>query len=225
MEKVTSNLEVVSLSETELAEREIKAIALGDVELPTGRIVASDPLVQPERPALERPVKPGRYPVRLYEAYRRVALAELRLAPGKPVRWEIATLPGQNPAELKDDEIFGYPVDAGLGCYMDASALPLMDARLDLVKKQTGQGNDVNYYDDVLSSELAANGDRYVLHRPMDDSSVNVAVFQSGWGDGFYPAFWGLDAAGEPLVLVTEFYVLKNADARDPKPGKDTGAN
>ena len=224
MEQVTTNLEVVSLSEAELSERQIKAIALGELELPTGRIVAADPLVQPDRPALERTVKPGRYPVTLYEAEdraslsSRIALAVLRFAEGKPIRWQIATLPGQNAAKLKEGEIFGYPVDAGLGCYMDATAFPLMEAREKLVKQQTGAA-EVNYYDDVLAEELGRNGDQYALHLPMADSPINVAVFSSGWGDGFYPAFWGLDVAGEPLVLVTEFYVLENAGARSSRTG------
>src|SRR5262249_4363576 len=92
VEKVTTNLEVVSLSESELAERKIKTIALGNLELPTGQIVATDPLVQPDRHALARGVAPGRYPVTLYDAHGRIALAALRLRPGKPAKWEIATL-------------------------------------------------------------------------------------------------------------------------------------
>jgi hypothetical protein len=213
LEKVATNLEIVSLTDAELAAREIKTITIGELELPTGRIVAADPLVQADRPAFARTVKPGRYPVRLYAAEGRIALAELRFAPGKPARWEIATLPGQNAAELKGDEIFGYAVDAGLGCYMDATAYPLIQAREALVKKQAGT-DDINYYDDVLATELAGNADDYALHRPMADSPVNVAIFSSGWGDGFYPAFWGLDTSGEPLVLLTEFYVLEHGDAR-----------
>ena len=67
VEKVTTNLEVVSLNEAELSARRITPIALGVVELPTGHVVATD-LVQPQAPALSRAVKPGRYPVTLYDA-------------------------------------------------------------------------------------------------------------------------------------------------------------
>jgi hypothetical protein len=35
-----------------------------------------------------------------------------------------------------------------------------------------------------------------------------IAMFQSGWGDGFYASYWGLDARGEPVCLVTDFSVL-----------------
>ncbi len=41
-----------------------------------------------------------------------------------------------------------------------------------------------------------------------------MAIFWSGWGDGFYPVFWGLDKDGRPLVLLTDFQVTENADGR-----------
>ncbi|MBN9080499.1 MAG: hypothetical protein BGP04_19715 [Rhizobiales bacterium 62-17] len=206
------NLVVVDMTAAELQAHKIEPIALGDVELPSGQVVAADPLVQPERPAFARKVPPGRYPVTLYKAQYRIALAGLRFAPGKVVRWEMATIPGQDLATLKADEIYGYGVDAGLGCFMDAGANLAIEKREAQQKAQAR--NYSNYYDDVLAEDLAANGDTYVMHRPLPDSPLNIAVFQSGWGDGFYASYWGLDAENKPLVLVTDFSVMTNADGR-----------
>ncbi|TIW35004.1 MAG: DUF4241 domain-containing protein [Mesorhizobium sp.] len=205
--KASSNLGIFALSETQLAERKIAITPIGDLELPTGEIIACDPLVTSDDwPALSRKVKPGHYPVSLFEAQGRVAAAFLRFHPGTPVRWELATMPGQDIATLKADEIFGYPVDAGLGSFM---AMALMSAAQDRLKP------DQNYYDDVLAAEFAPNQDRFVMHHPVAGKATNIAMFWSGWGDGFYPSFWGLDAAGEPLVLMTDFGVLENADGRE----------
>jgi hypothetical protein len=33
--------------------------------------------------------------------------------------WEMAVCEGQNIKDLKDEEIFGYPVESGMGCFMD----------------------------------------------------------------------------------------------------------
>lgn len=33
----------------------------------------------------------------------------------------------------------------------------------------------------------------------------DIAVFSSGWGDGFYFGHWGFDAEGCPCALVTDF--------------------
>lgn len=206
----SSNFGVFALSDTQLAERKITVTPIGELELPTGEIIACDPLITNEDwPALERKVKPGRYPVTLFEAQGRVAAAFLRFRPGVPVRWELAILPGQDVSTLNGDEIFGYPVDAGLGSFMDKAAMGLMTAAQNKLKP------DQNYYDDVLAAEFAPNQDRFVMHHPVASNPVNIAMFWSGWGDGFYPSFWGLDAAGEPVVLMTDFGVLENADGRE----------
>ncbi|MGG6894098.1 DUF4241 domain-containing protein [Rhizobium sp. BR 315] len=211
--KLSSNLDLASLSDADLTARSIKVLRIGKVELTSGRIVASDPLVGPDRAALVRTVDPGDYPVTLYEAFGRIAAAGLRFAEGKPVRWELALIPGQDINSLKGDEFFGYPVDAGLGCYMDADTYALIQEREEQVQAEKASF-DINYYDDVLASELQINGDKYAMHRPVAGKRGNVAIFWSGWGDGFYPVFWGLDADGRPLVLFTDFGVTESADGR-----------
>ncbi|EJC76097.1 DUF4241 domain-containing protein [Rhizobium hidalgonense] len=214
---ISSNFELVALSDAELSGRSINVIHMGNVELTSGRIVAADPLAQPDRPALAKAVAPGDYPVTLYQAFGRIAAASMRFSEGKPDHWELAVLPGQDPAALKDDEIFGYPVDAGVGCYMDAETLALIDERQAQVQAQKPDA-DINYYDDVLAADLEANKGTYALHRPVAGKKGNVAVFWSGWGDGFYPVFWGLDKDGRALVLLTDFSVIENADGRrEPK--------
>ncbi|WP_049733458.1 DUF4241 domain-containing protein [Rhizobium ecuadorense] len=215
--KASSNFELVTLSDAELTGRSIGVIHMGNVELTSGRIVAADPLAQPDRPALARTVAPGDYPVTLYKAFGRIAAAGMRFAEGEPDHWELAVLPGQDVATLTDGEIFGYPVDAGLGCYMDADTLGLMGEREAQMQAQKPDA-DINYYDDVLAADLDANKGAYALHRPVAGKKGNIAVFWSGWGDGFYPVFWGLDKDGRALVLLTDFSVVENADGRkEPK--------
>lgn len=206
----SSNFDIFALGDAQLAERKITVTPIGELELPTGEIIACDPLITTDDwPALARKVKPGRYPVTLFEAQGRVAAAFLRFRSGVPVRWELAVLPGQDVSTLNGEQIFGYPVDAGLGSFMDKAAMALMTAAQDKLKP------DQNYYDDVLAAEFAPNQDRFVMHHPDAANPVNIAMFWSGWGDGFYPSFWGLDATGEPVVLMTDFGVLENADGRE----------
>lgn len=211
--KLSGNLDLASLGDADLSGRSVNVIRIGKVELTSGRIVASDPLVGPDHPAFVRTVPPGDYPVTLYQASGRIAAASMRFAEGKPVRWELAMIPGQDINSLKGDEFFGYPVDAGLGCYMDADTYALIQEREKQVQAEKSS-SDINYYDDVLATELQANNDDYALHRPISGKRGNVAVFSSGWGDGFYPVFWGLDGSGRPLVLFTDFGVIENADGR-----------
>jgi hypothetical protein len=53
---------------------------------------------------------------------------------------------------------------------------------------------------------------------------LHVALFSSGMGDGAYTSYWGFDAGGEPVCLLTDFDILGRqgsgaaADAAAAKP-------
>jgi hypothetical protein len=177
---------------------------VAELELPTGRIIACDPLVYADgTPAFSRTVPPGRYPVdacvaQLEPGHVRVAAIRVVFQPGAPDRW--------SPAETEGPDGLvghGYGVDAGLGCVMDARARDLLVAAQRAVGDARPHGN---YYDDVLEAEL---GDReWVDHHPAPGRTENVVIVHSGWGDGVYGSTWGLDADGKPVWLVTDFRVL-----------------
>jgi len=169
---------------------------LAELELPTGKIIACDPLVGSDgAPAFARTVPPGRYPVdacvaQIDPGHARIAGIRIVFQPGVPVTWSPAQTEG--PDGLVGH---GYGVDAGLGCVMDERARALLvAARPD---------------DDQEDSLLAELGDRaWVDHHPAADRAENVVIVQAGWGDGIYDSTWGLDAGGQPVWLITDFRVL-----------------
>ncbi|TPN47845.1 MULTISPECIES: DUF4241 domain-containing protein [unclassified Mesorhizobium] len=198
--EVSSNLGVFALSEAEMAERKITATTIGELELPTGKIVACDPLITGlGRPAFSRKVKPGRYPVMLLQAQGRIAAAVLRFGTGLPVSWELATFARDRPP-VYESEFLEFIVDDAVASFMDKSLLTLM--------------TDQEELDDYLA-DVAWSLDRFGMDSPMEGNPLNVAMFDTGFGDGGYKSFWGLDATGEPLVLMTDFEVLENADGRE----------
>ncbi|HEX9412280.1 MAG TPA: DUF4241 domain-containing protein [Ktedonobacterales bacterium] len=182
---------------------------LGELVVTSGRIVVRDPLVVPDMPPLADPAEPGRYPVVLSVAElpngdQRVACALLQLSEHLAVRWEMATRHGQTLSSLEPGYIFGYPVDAGTGCFMDA------DTSRALIARPIHMGNGY-----VESDELLDTLNRTYLptwcwaNLILDDASgANVIAFSSGWGDGFYPSYWGYDAASQRVALVADFGVL-----------------
>lgn len=181
----------------------LKLHTLGELVLPTGRIVACDPfLVSGEEEPFTRSVAPGRYPVLVNVASAeddsRVAYAILRFADRPPVRWEMALLSEQEMETLGESEFFGYGVDAGTGCFMDAAAAPLLGAR----------ATEENEYNGDFIEEM----EKTYVHTWSWGSFVldpatgaNVVAFSSGWGDGSYPSFWGFDESGAVACLVTDF--------------------
>lgn len=182
---------------------------IAELELPTGTIVACDPLTGSDgAPAFTRTVPPGRYPVdvcvaQIEPGHVRIAAIRVVFQPGVPVTWSPAETTG--PDDLVDH---GYGVDAGTGCFMDTRARDLLvasnHARLDRTD------------DDQEDSLIAELGDREWLdHHPAPDRSENVVIVHSGWGDGIYDSVWGLDASGKPVWLVTDFAVLTAPRAAD----------
>jgi Protein of unknown function (DUF4241) len=120
-----------------LSSESVRGIGLvqhpvGRLQCPSGNLVCCDPLVfidsaQP----FSLPIPTGSHPVFLTIANTgqdaRVAFARLQLRETRPVAWDVMTLDGQDQSKLGPEEIFGYPVDTGTGCFADALAIRELD--------------------------------------------------------------------------------------------------
>jgi hypothetical protein len=172
----------------------IEVMDAGTLRMPSGRLVAKDPAWIKDR---DQPftvtVAPGEYPVRLSvvrfadnQEHKRVAAAKLVIRDEPAQSWEMALLPGQDPRTLADTAFYGFGVDAGMGCFYDASATAAF-ARLD-------RGN-------VLGHAITA---------PMSDleSGTNLIAYHSGWGDGAYPTWIGRAAGGDVVCFVADMLLM-----------------
>jgi len=99
---------------------------IGDLILPTGKLVACDPFVTPEAEPFKLLVPHGTFPVVLSVAEvatdERVAFATVPFKQTSPVRWEMMVTGNNDPSTLEPGQMFGYGVDSGTGCFMDKSA-------------------------------------------------------------------------------------------------------
>jgi hypothetical protein len=178
--------------------------------LSSGRIVACDPLVNPDTAAFERTVPPGRYPADASLAiigpdHVRVAALRVVFTAAPVTSWELAIMPGEDTFGHSPGGAVGYGVDAGLGCFMDADTAVLLERASNAIGDA---GSGANYYDDVLAAELADPLRPWCDHRPVANSDANVVITQSGWGDGIYPSYFGLDAEHRVVCLITSFDVI-----------------
>ena len=187
----------------------IRKQALGKIKLPTGRIVANDPMCNFQMEPFERTVAPGEYPVMLYIAHmnddQRVAFAEIRFTEELPAEFELATVSGDDVSKLGDDDFFGYGVDTGTGGFMD-------EITCGELKKIIYESDDYTFdsLDDALDKSYVPTYDTANVCLP--DSEHNVVAFSSGFGDGTYPSFWGFDKNGDLCSLITDFMVIDNED-------------
>ena len=197
----------------------VEVLDLGMLEVPTGELVACDPLAYPDIPPFEIKVSPGSYPVKIYVAKTpdsgdRYALAKLELNEGKAVKWVLALREGEDINELKEKgDFFGFPVEAGLGGFFDLKAGLLYGNFVNEFMQANPQGN---IYDDFFAREFKKNA---ILQEDPNDigdwinfeipgTGLNLTMFHSGYGDGTYPCYWGIDEQGNPVSLVIDFFVL-----------------
>lgn len=185
---------------------------LGLLPLPDGRLVGCDPyLAEEDQPPYLRTVRPGAH--RVFAVVATIAEDHLRNAaallvdesvPGPVVRWEV----GRTSGDAADGAVVGYGVDAGAGCLASPAGLPALVAVL---------SEDDGELEDPMSRGLWDTGTGSCLVTAHSDAPP-VAAFSSGWGDGHYPTWFGLDARGAVAVVMTDFFLLS-----DPEPAPPAG--
>ena len=188
----------------------ITVYRLQDLNLPSGRIVATDALLGGGEP-FARPVPPGRYPLGLIVAQlgtdSRIALVVLRFTDRPAVKWNLAGVDGHDSATSKDDEKAGYGVDSGTGSLSDAGVHALIAEVMDA---------DGGFYDRVIAEMKASyQSTRNWVH--LESPNGSLAIFSSGFGDGRYASYFGLDSESNPAALVTDFKILKWSASQEKK--------
>lgn len=219
--KDTNDFELNYDLEDEMNSQELIEIHVGDLNLPTGRIITADPFFSMEQRPFTRTVEPDKYPVFIYmaeidELHHRIAYAKIKFRPEEATRWVLAITDDLTDEELNDlgeDEFYGFPVESGLACFLDEETNREFTAKMDAMLDKNPESN---YYDDVLAEEFRKYSGKNNFsrelgdwndHHPNPDSDNNVIMFSSGWGDGYYPAYWGLNENGDTIELVIDFLI------------------
>lgn len=179
---------------------------LGLLELPGGLVIAWDLYLTGEehRPFTRR--LPCEHPRAVAAAcciagdhWRNLALL-LVAGEGPVVRW----VGGRHVEEDTEDEDSAdcYPVDTGVGCFASPAAV----AELDRVMRE-----DDGMLEDPISRAMEESGTRHrtqaVIAAP-SPGALPVAACHSGWGDGVYATWFGLDQQGRAIIALTDFDVI-----------------
>jgi hypothetical protein len=174
----------------------------GAISLPSGRVVASDPLLDPWQPPFSTSVPPGNYPVHLALADDDVALVMVLFREGQPEKWKRA-------------KPQSFSVDSAAGCLMDCGVARFLRRKADSEK--------YDRYSRRFEDALAETGQwaNFALDSPPD---ANIFLFHTWGGDGTFPVFFGYDAERELVCLVVDMLVepCSAEPAKDNQPSSDS---
>ena len=196
----------------------VDVLDIGSVHFPTGTIFACDPLVELEdTPPFIQTIPAGTYPVKICvvpsEKYGdRYACVKVEVSREKPVRYELGMTGKEDlDEELGEDEYFGFGVDAGMGCVADIQTQAAFQTYW---AKRLEEDPDIDPYNDLFCDLLEENAKAHPkyqssygdwLNWAVPDTDCNLPIFASGWGDGYYPVYFGYDARGEVCAVYVRF--------------------
>ncbi len=192
----------------------VESFEVGKIYLPTGKIVACDPLITNDMQPFETPFPKGTFPVFVHKERESncIAYVEIVFAETPVVNWKMGTTKGQNLKDLSKDEIFGYPVESGMGCFMDVSTqeqLNLLEQKLFRRKADDFMGIYEEFFHEHFFDQNGAI-DQFAFLKPNDDFPGTILAFETGYGEGFYASYIGFDDKNQPVKIVSEFIEIAN---------------
>lgn len=187
----------------------LESFEVGKIYLSSGKLVACDPLITNDMLPFSAEFPKGEFSVMLHKERDSncVAYAEIIFNTNEIKDWKLATTPGQNLKELADGEVFGYPVESGMGCFMDVDTQSSLN-ELEQKLYQNKGGDFMGIYEEFFHEHFFdENGaiDQYAFLKPSDAHPGTIFAFETGYGEGFYASYIAYDKNQSPVKIITEF--------------------
>ncbi len=187
----------------------LESFEVGKIYLSSGKLVSCDPLITNDMQPFGTEFPKGDFSVLLHKERESncVAYAEIIFSNSEVSEWKMATTVGQNEKELAEGEVFGYPVESGMGCFMDVDTQnSLNDLEQNLYKSK---GADfMGIYEEFFHEHFFdENGaiDQFAFLKPAEEHPGTIFAFETGYGEGFYASYIAYSKNGKPVKIVTEF--------------------
>lgn len=192
----------------------IETFEVGKINLPSGRLVACDPLITNDMKEFVIHFPKGDFSVFVHKERDSncIAYVEMVFVNTDVTSWKMATTEGQKIADLKEDEIFGYPVESGMGCFMDVEtqdSLNHLENRLFHRKGADFMGIYEEFFHEYFFDQNGAI-DQYAFLKPDTEKPGTIFAFETGYGEGFYASYIGFGEQNQPIKIVTEFIEIKS---------------
>ena len=212
-------------SQREVCGKAIGQISLGSISFPTGEVLARDPFTymsRDQQPYFQK-VPAGEYQAEACVVLPengdcvRYAAVRVRFNRRAAVYHEEALTGEEDLVHLREGEYFGFNVDAGMACVCDVR---VRDAFCDFMEEWERESPGDSMFDDYFSSLFVLSSRIYPKYQRNGGDWINwripnteyyLPIFQSGFGDGAYPMYFGYDSKGNICQLVVQFIDIELA--------------
>lgn len=208
----------------EIAGQPLETMEIGNVSLPSGKIVVRDPLVDlngNQSPYFIQAPK-GDFPVTIAVVKSedwgdRYAVVKVEFTKEKPIVYREALVGIEELEGVTEDDYFGFGVDAGLGCIADKEVLPFVDKFVDETDLD-------NFYDDYFAALFEQSYKDYPKNQrdagdwinwKVPNTEYRIPMFASGFGDGIYPVYFAYDNNDSICGLYIQFIDIELALSED----------
>lgn len=206
------NLDVLNIThgntdmiDTEFGRMHIERVEAGKLNVISGKVIATDPILLYDDESYSETIKLGTYPVYIYygkteKRKKQSIIAELKLSDNDPVKWEMALYAGESSSGFAFDEFMGYEVENGLGCFMDEKVMRILDVM---------DENELEKYEKKVKNAVRESENSCVEVVLDEKNGANIIIFASGWNNGIFPTYYGFDKNNKLTRLVTDFMVVE----------------
>lgn len=177
---------------------------VGNLDFPSGKVIACDPAFMSDAQAYTKTITPGSYPLTLFTTgeYQTNVLAKLTFS-NKPADKWIHAYTSVDMEDILMGKTVGFSVDTGQACLIDEETRDAFTAFVvDFIKSNP----DYDLWKTLIDDSFHESGTEVSCTRAViPNTKHSFFIFTSGHGDGTYPAYWGVTDEDEVVSLVVDF--------------------
>lgn len=186
----------------------IESFDAGLLHFSSGKIVVCDPILTNDKEPFSVAFPKGNFPIHIHKERESggVAYVEIVFSQEEISRWEMAICKGQNTQDLSEGEIFGFPVQSGMACVMDADTQEMLNVLEQELYEQKGEAFQGIYEEFFHHHFFDAKGQiaDFALLPIKKNEPNNLIAFEAGHGEGFYASYIAWDKDNKPAKLIVE---------------------
>ena len=173
---------------------------IGDISLPTGEIVVCDAVCNfgikdnMIKPFINK-VDQGNYPIFISVIKNgsnkgKYAAIEIEFNKEIPVSFEVCIKYQDVLKDLKPNEKYGFNIESGLVCICDAQVEALYEEHIEQWR--------------IKSPDFISDKSKWIMWN-LPETEFMMPIISSGFGNGYYSVFWGLDKSDDVCSLIIQF--------------------